>query len=158
MLNGNRWKRSLQQAVPTTFRLFLAFTFLVYGGAKLTFGQFGIPSEEIAAANGEGFTLAWTFFGYSRLYEIVIGLGEVLAAILLLFPRTATLGAICFLPIATNVMIINYVFDIGVQDLSTLLTAMCLYLLWIDRKKLYFIFMPSDRLEQIRQAERGYTT
>ncbi|HZG71709.1 MAG TPA: hypothetical protein VEY51_09255 [Chondromyces sp.] len=138
MNSGIIW-RVLKQSIPATFRLFLASTFLMYGLAKVVMGQFGAPSPEIAAVNGDGFVLAWTFFGYSRFYEVVIGLGEVIAAILLLIPKTATLGAIIFFPIATNVMLVNYCFDIGVQDLSTVLTLMCSVLLWLDRKKLFAI-------------------
>lgn len=133
----SRILRVLQQSIPATFRLFLAANFLIYGAVKLVFGQFGVPTPEIAAVRGEGFTLAWTFFGYSHIYEIFIGIGEVVAAILLLIPRTYTIGAMIFFPIAVNVMMINYCYDIGVQDLSTIMTLMCLVLLWVDRKKLY---------------------
>ncbi|WP_044642660.1 hypothetical protein [Risungbinella massiliensis] len=129
--------RVLRQSIPATFRLFLAANFLIYGAVKLVFGQFGAPTPEIAAANGEGFALAWTFFGYSRIYEIFIGIGELVAAILLLIPRTYTIGAMIYFPIAVNVMMVNYCFDIGVQDLSTILTLMSAALLWVDRKKLY---------------------
>lgn len=142
----------LQHSIPATFRLFLAVNFLIYGAAKLTFGQFGVPTEEIAAMRGEGFTLAWTFFGYSRLYEMFIGLGEVIAAVLIAIPRTATLGAICYFPIAVNIMMVNYAFDIGVQDLSTVLMVMCLILLWLDRKKLLLIFVKShDMAERVKR-------
>jgi uncharacterized membrane protein YphA (DoxX/SURF4 family) len=135
-MNSGRLPRVLKQSIPTTFRLFLALIFLTYGLAKLLMGQFGAPSPEIAEVRGEGFVMAWTFFGYSRTYEIVIGLGEVMAALLLMIPRTATVGAIIFFPISFNVMLVNYCYDIGVQDLSTVLTLMCLVLLWLDRKKL----------------------
>nr|WP_106782640.1 hypothetical protein [Lysinibacillus timonensis] len=138
MNNSILW-RVLKQSIPTTFRLFLASTFIIYGLAKIVMGQFGAPPPEIADMRGEGFTLAWTFFGYSRLYEVVIGIGEVVAALLLLIPKTKTLGAVVFFPIAVNVMLVNYCFDIGVQDLSTVLTVMCLCLLWVDRKKLISI-------------------
>ncbi|RXT07036.1 hypothetical protein [Ammoniphilus sp. CFH 90114] len=138
MKNGILW-RVLKQSIPTTFRLFLASTFLIYGLAKIVMGQFGTPPPEFTSIKGEGFVLAWTFFGHSRLYEVIIGLGEVIAAILLLIPKTATLGAIVFFPIAINVMLVNYCFDIGVQDLSTVLTFMCLALLWLDREKLFAI-------------------
>lgn len=131
--------RVLRQSIPATIRYFLASMFLLYGLAKLVFGQFGEPTAEIAAAKGEGFALAWTFFGYSKVYEMFIGLGEVGAAILLLFPRTATLGALIYFPIAVNVMLVNYCFDIGVQDLSTVLAVMCFVLLWLDRKKLLLL-------------------
>lgn len=128
------------QAVYSNYiSFFLAVNFLIYGAAKFV-GQFGTPTPEIAAINGEGFVMAWTFFGYSRIYEIFIGLGEVISAILIIIPRTATLGAICYFPIVINVMMVNYCFAIGVQDLSTVLTIMCLILIWLDRKKLFMIF------------------
>lgn len=139
-MNDSLLVRALKQSVPATFRLFLAANFLIYGAAKLMMGQFGIPASEIAAVKGEGFVTAWTFFGYSRTYEIFIGLGEIISAILIMIPRTATLGAVCYFPIVLNVMMVNYCFDIGVQDLSTVLTIMCVILLWLDRKKLFLIF------------------
>lgn len=148
-MKTSRLIRVFQQSIPTTFRLFLAANFLIYGAAKLTFGQFGVPTEEIIAMRGEGFALAWTFFGYSRYYEIFIGLGEVIAAVLIMIPRTQTLGAICYFPIVVNVMMVNYFFDIGVQDLSTVLTIMCLILIWLDRKKLLLIFVKSHELEGV---------
>lgn len=128
--------RVLGKSIPATIQLFLGIIFFIYGMVKLVFGQFGAPTPEIAALHSEGFTLAWTFFGYSRLYELFIGAGEVAAAILIMIPRTRTLGAVIYFPIAANVMLVNYCYDIGVQDLSTVLTLMCLVLLWLDRKKL----------------------
>lgn len=103
---------------------------------------------------GEGFTLAWTFFGYSRFYEIFIGLGEVISAVLIAIPRTATLGAICYFPITVNIMIINYAFNIGVQDLSTVLTIMCLILLWLDRKKLRLIFVKPHEFNEAADGNK----
>lgn len=144
-MNNNKIVRVLKQSIPTTFRLFLAVVFLIYGGAKFI-GQFGIPSPEIATNNGEGFVMVWTFFGYSRIYEIFIGLGEVISAILIMIPRTATLGAICYFPIAVNLMMINYCYEIGVLDLSIILTMICLALLWLDRKKLFFIFTTPQKV------------
>jgi uncharacterized membrane protein YphA (DoxX/SURF4 family) len=143
-----RLRRALSQSIPTTFRLFLGLTFLIYGLAKLTIGQFGIPSVQIAAIRGEGFTIAWTFFGYSRVYEVFIGIGEVLSAILIMIPRTKILGAVCFFPIAINVMMVNYCYQIGVQDLSTVMVMMNLFLLWLERKKFALLFWHADQIER----------
>ncbi|MDN4594999.1 hypothetical protein [Polycladomyces subterraneus] len=117
---------------------------LLYGLVKLAFGQFGIPAADIASSHGEGFVLAWKFFGYSRVYEIFIGIGEVLAGLLIMIPRTFTLGAVIYFPIALNIMMVNYCYRIGVQDLSTMLVLMNVYLLWLDRKKLLMIFWKTD--------------
>ncbi|MDA8354334.1 MAG: hypothetical protein M0Z65_14370 [Firmicutes bacterium] len=138
-MNSDRWVRVLKQSVPTTMRLYLGVIFLIYGLAKLYPGQFGVPSPKVASINGEGFVVAWTFFGYSRAYEIMIGLGETLSALLIMFPRTATLGAICYFPIVINVTMVNYFYDIGVQNLSTVMTIMCVILLWLDRGKLMLL-------------------
>ncbi|MCY8510923.1 hypothetical protein MOD07_15400 [Bacillus mojavensis] len=142
MNKGSRLLRALRKSIPATFRLFLAFNFVVYGLAKVVMGQFGGVTPEIAAAvgKGKGFTIAWTFFGYSHVYEVFIGFGEIIAAVLLLIPRTSALGAVVFMPIIVNIVIINYCFDIGVQDLSTILMIMCLILLWIDRRKFMGMF------------------
>lgn len=59
--------RVLRQSIPSTLRFFLSVNFLIYGASKLIFGQFGEITPEIAAMNGEGFAVAWTFFGYSRI-------------------------------------------------------------------------------------------
>ncbi|RAL22682.1 hypothetical protein [Thermoflavimicrobium daqui] len=159
-MNTGRIRRVLTQSIPTTFRLFLGITFLIYGLAKLYPGQFGVPTPEIATKNGEGFVMAWSFFGYSRIYEIFIGLGEVISGILIMIPRTATLGVVCFFPIALNVMMVNYCYQIGVQDLSTLMVGMCIILLWLDRKKLFLIFAQTRELDNSvsvnkQKGERG---
>ncbi|SFJ75442.1 hypothetical protein [Thermoflavimicrobium dichotomicum] len=155
-MTQNRLIRVLKQSVPATMRLFLAAIFLLYGLVKFWPGQFGVPTPEIAARNGEGFVMAWSFFGYSRVYEIFIGLGEVLSAILLIIPRTATLGAVCYFPVVLNVMMVNYCFNIGVQDLSTVLAVMCFILLWLDRKKLMLIFWKTEKVDQLLlELEKG---
>lgn len=134
---------ALKQSIPLTCRWFIGLVFILYGLPKLTFGQFHVSFDQIAdiaMKKGEGFALTWAFFSHSRVYEVFIGLGEIAAAILLMIPRTSTLGAVVTLPITANIMMINYCYQIGVQDLSTLLVLMNLFLLWIDRSPLMRIF------------------
>lgn len=131
----------LKQSIPTTFRFFMGINFLIYGLVKFWPGQFGdVTGTPHAERHSEGFVLAWKFFGYSRIYEIFIGTGEVIAAILIMIPVTATLGAVIYLPIVANIVMVNICYEIGVADLSIVLMLMCLILLWIDRKKLIQIF------------------
>lgn len=145
-------KNILKQSIPTTFRLFMGIVFLIYGLAKFWPGQFGdVTGTPAAQGKSEGFILAWKFFGYSRLYELFIGTGEIVAAILVMIPVTATLGAIIYLPIAVNITMINFCYQIGVGDLSLVLTLMCLTLLWLDRKKLIQIFFHQNDLKSLRR-------
>ncbi|SEN67416.1 hypothetical protein [Lihuaxuella thermophila] len=143
--------RAMKKSVPVSFRLYLGFIFLIYGLAKIIMGQFAAvePTSQIAGLHPDpkGFALAWTFFAYSRVYEIFIGVGEVMAAILIMIPRTATLGAVAYFPISVNVLMVNVCFGIGVADLSTVLVVMNLFLLWADRRKLLMIFWDSSRIE-----------
>lgn len=146
--------KAAKQAFPTSCRLFMGFIFLIYGIPKLVSSQFQVKSGSIEAlpaakAVGESFVVAWKFFGYSRWYEIFIGIGEITAAILIMIPVTATLGAVIYLPIAANIMMVNYFYVKGVAGLTTLLVLLNIYLLWVDRKKLMLIFWNSKNIAQI---------
>jgi hypothetical protein len=66
--------------------------------------------------------------GFSRGYNIFMGIAEI-AAGLLLFRRTATAGAVITLMTTANVMAVNYFFDVPVKIVSTLLVVMTLMIL-----------------------------
>src|SRR5690606_13107281 len=79
------------------------------------------------------------FLGFSKGYNLFMGLAEV-AAGLLLFRRTMTFGAIITLMAAANVMAVNYFYDVPVKILSTALVAMTLFLLMRDAERLLRFF------------------
>jgi len=89
-------------------RVLLAGTFLVYGGAKLMDGQFGISAAEAAKPVGQLslFRLSWYLFAQEP-FKSFVGISQVVAALLLLWNRTALLGALLLLPIAANVLVVN---------------------------------------------------
>jgi uncharacterized membrane protein YphA (DoxX/SURF4 family) len=89
-------------------RVLLAGTFLTYGCAKLANGQFGITAAEAAKPVGELglFRLSWYLFGQEP-FKSFVGVAQVLAALLLLWNRTALLGALLLLPIAANVLVVD---------------------------------------------------
>ncbi len=74
-------------------------------------------------------------------YYTFIGLAQVTAAILLLIPRTATLGALIYFPIILNICILSLsvCFD-GSMLTSPLMVLANLYLLCWDYDKLKYIF------------------
>lgn len=135
----------LKKSILMTFRIYLSIVFLIYGLAKFWPGQFPHGTHVVYDSSvNSPFDLAWAFFGHSRMYELMIGAGEVTAAILLLIPRTRTLGALIYFPIALNVMMVNYFFEIGVQDLSTVMVVMAGCLLLVDFKKLSVLWSPAS--------------
>jgi hypothetical protein len=70
----------------------------------------------------------WTFMGVSPAYEIFCGLAETTGGALLLFPRTAILGAIVSAAALANVVMLNFSYDVPVKIYSTHLLMMAAFL------------------------------
>lgn len=73
----------------------------------LPFQQWSEPLKDIS-----GTTLTWAFLGYSKWFTVLLGVLELLPAILLLFRKTRLLGAILLLPVVLNVFLINIALDL----------------------------------------------
>ncbi|PGK51971.1 hypothetical protein CN918_29720 [Priestia megaterium] len=123
-----------------TLRWTMAITFLIYGLAKIYPGQFITGDFVFDSTKDSAMKLAWYFFGYSETYNYFIAAGELVAALLLVIPRTATLGNIIFLPIIANITILNYCFNIPAKVVCVPLFIMSLILLVTEYKKLMAIF------------------
>lgn len=116
-------------------RYYLFYTMLQYGFFKVIQLQFPFPSQgELLQALGDSspMGLAWNFMGYSKGYNFFAGFLEVLGGFLLCFRRTATLGALIVFGVMSNVVAMNFCFDIPVKLYSMHLVAMALYVLWPD--------------------------
>jgi uncharacterized membrane protein YphA (DoxX/SURF4 family) len=89
-------------------RVLLAGTFLVYGSAKLVDGQFGLSAAEAAKPVGQLslFRLSWYLFAQEP-FKSFVGISQIVAALLLLWNRTALLGALLLVPIAANILVVN---------------------------------------------------
>ncbi|QIL39334.1 hypothetical protein G7074_08620 [Pedobacter sp. HDW13] len=124
-------------------RFYLAFTLVLYGLIKVIKLQFPDPSlnrllQPFGDASPMG--LAWTFLGFSKGYNIFMGIIEV-SAVLLLFRRTIIVGAFLSLAATAHVMSMNYFFDVPVKLLSTALVVMSLFILAPHFLKLYRFFI-----------------
>ena len=80
--------------------------------------------------------LLWTFMGASRAYTIFGGLGELTGGLLLLWRRTTTLGALVVIAVMTNVVMLNFSYDVPVKQYSVHLVLMALYLLLPEARRL----------------------
>jgi uncharacterized membrane protein YphA (DoxX/SURF4 family) len=119
--------------VRVIVRLFLAFIFLSYSVAKLVGTQFidSGPTLEKPVGDLSGFELTWVYFGYSKLFGWFVAGGQLTAAFFLLFDRTARLGAAILLPIAVNIVVVNFAFNISddTKVVSVVYLAMNLFLI-----------------------------
>ncbi len=90
--------------------------------------------------------LLWRFMGVSPGYMLFTGLCEMLAAFLLFSRRTAVFGYLFLVTILTNIVALNWFYNISVKFFSSLLLLFALYLLapWISNIfQFFFSGMPA---------------
>ena len=120
-------------------RYVLASTMLGYGMAKVFKSQFPAISDfRLMQPYGDSSPMAllWNFMGFSTPYTIFVGAAEVLGGLLLLFRRTTTLGALVVLAVMSNVVMLNFCYDVPVKLYSVHLWLMAAFLLLPDVPRL----------------------
>ncbi|MBV8760677.1 MAG: hypothetical protein JO257_25515 [Deltaproteobacteria bacterium] len=123
----------LTAALHTYLRYFVAANMLLYGFAKVYAIQFRTPwigryDQSIGEMSPMG--LLWTFMGHSRAYTIFAGVAEVVGGVLLLWRRTYVLGAFVVIAVMTNVVLLNFCYDVPVKLFSTELLVMAIAIAW----------------------------
>lgn len=134
--------------LTTAMRFYVGLMLINYGLAKVVKLQFPSPDFfRLTQTYGDSspMGLAWTFLGFSKGYNFFMGFAE-LAAILLLFRRTMTVGAIITLMTTSSVMAINYFYDVPVKILSTMLVVMTMFLLLNDAGVLIRFFFKGEKV------------
>lgn len=121
-------------------RYYVGLTLITYGIAKFLIGQFPGPSfysMDILVGDISPMGLAWRFFGYSDTYKIFMGLSELIAGFLLLFRRTAILGALVAISVCLNIVLVNFSFDVPVKLFSSHLLFFSILILLPATKALF---------------------
>lgn len=125
-------------------RYLSAFLLFTYGLSKLLGRQFTLPPEVALRPVGSlsGYQLAWFYYSYSHAYAVILGLIQLAGGALLLFRKTALLGAALTLPVMTNILMINVFFFIawGALCTSAFIFASMLAVLWHHRDALVGVF------------------
>lgn len=142
--NGNY--KNLFYWLTVYVRYFLAFTLLDYGFAKIFHIQFMpmFPNlDQLVQPYGDSSPqgLLWKFMGYSKSYQTFTGAGEVAGGLLLLFRRTTTLGAFVSIALLSNVVMMNWSYDIPVKVNSMHLLFMAIFLIVTDIKRVVNFFI-----------------
>lgn len=120
-------------------RVAVAASLIEYGMTKVIPTQFPAPPlATLVTPVGELTTsaLLWTTIGSATAYQVATGVVELLAGVLLLVPRTVTLGAILAVASLAHVLLLNLTFDIGVKLVTAHLVAMGLILLAPDWRRM----------------------
>ena len=150
-IKGNRW----YWLFSIFCRLALAYAFIVAGIVKIVGERFasGLAIEHPMGAYLE----ALHHTGY---YYTFIGIVQVLAAILLLIPRTAVIGAVLYFPIILNICILSLALRFeGSIVTSPLMVLANLYILAWNYDRLKYI-LPFKSFSNYRLLEKpkSYST
>lgn len=92
--------------------------------------------------------LVWNFMGASTPYTVFTGAAEMLGGFLLAVRRTTALGALVSIGVMSNVVMLNFSYDVPVKLYSSHLLAMAAFLLLPDLKRLADLFILNRRVER----------
>ncbi len=136
-------------------RYFLACVLLFYGIVKVMATQFPHMMANMDARFVElnPMRVAWTFFGYSRGYQMFLGWGEMIPAVLLLFRRTTLLGAIVAAIVMLNVFFINVFFEVCLKLNSGLYFSLAMFLVLQKTGRLWKFFLMNKEVEAEEEIE-----
>lgn len=111
--------------------IYVSYMMITYGLMKVVKLQFPYPPYSRLLQHLGDFSpmgLAWTFLGHSSTYNLYMGIGETLAGVLLLWRRTSFLGSILTMTIMSNVVMMNFSYDIPVKLFSSELFLLAFFL------------------------------
>ena len=120
-------------------RFVLAVAMIGYGAFKVIPSQFPAPTfDRLMQPYGDSspMGLLWTFMGASVAYNVFTGLGELVGGLLLVFRRTTLLGALVCIGVMTNVVMLNFSYDVPVKLYSMHLLLMAVFLAAHDLRRL----------------------
>ena len=131
-------------------RLSLGIALIGYGAAKVIPSQFPpLALHRLVQPFGDAspMGLLWSFMGASAPYTIFSGAAEMLAGLLLFFPRTTTLGALVSIGVMSHVVVLNFCYDVPVKLFSLHLLALAIFLAAPDARRLINLFVLNRTVE-----------
>lgn len=143
--SASLWEdRKAAEWLVVAVRFYLIVVMLGYGFAKVFPSQFAPPSlSRLLQPFGDASPMGvlWTAIGYSRAYAAFGGLGEIAGALLLAWRRTTTLGALIIVAVMSNVVMINFSYDVPVKLYSSHLLLMALALVALDWRRIWNVLV-----------------
>jgi hypothetical protein len=130
-------------------RFALGATMIGYGAFKVISSQFPPPTlDRLMQTYGDSspMGLLWTFMGASEPYTMFVGAAEMIAGILLFPRKTSTLGALMSIGVLSNVVALNFSYDVPVKLYSSHLLAMAVFVALPDARRVanFFLNRPTE--------------
>lgn len=140
LFTHKKFNKYLTQILHIAVPYYLSLILLKYGFDKVSMGQFYSPEANLLYTP-LGFLekdiLFWSIIGTSPLYNLLLGISQIITAILLLLKKTRFLGLVLSTFIFINIVAVNMSFDISVKAFSIFLLFMSI----IGLLKYNFIFI-----------------
>ncbi len=133
-------------------RFALGTTMIGYGAFKVISSQFPPPTlDRLMQSYGDSspMGLLWTFMGSSEPYTMFVGFAEMVAGVLLFPRKTSTLGALMSIGVLSNVVALNFSYDVPVKLYSMHLLAMAVFLALPDARRLANFFLLNRPVERV---------
>ena len=106
----------------------VAVYMIIYGVSKpMQFGDFQSYREPINSL--DPMNLMWAFYSFSKPYAVIIGVFEVLGAVLLMIPRTRIFGGFVLSSILINIILQDYFFKVHAGALANAILFQILILM-----------------------------
>ena len=143
----NVFKFNFSKIIPVTnviIAYYIAYVLLNYGFNKVFKAQFYLPEPNILFTKFGDLSkdiLYWSTIGTSRLYNVLTGSLEVIAAVLILINRTRIFGLLVGIGIFLNVIFINFGFDISVKTFSVFLFLASVFVIFPYLNSIYSFFI-----------------
>jgi uncharacterized membrane protein YphA (DoxX/SURF4 family) len=151
-MKARRW-------IALGIRIILAAVFILYGTMKLLGLQLSTGDlSDTRFGDASPMLVTWHFFSLSPLYHHSIGVAQIITGLLLIVPRTAPVGALCFFVIILNIVLINFGYNIAtdVKILSSMLLAFDCFLLACYWRRYRLLLLSESAFEELlRREPRG---
>ena len=142
----------LHEGLRIYVRFALGAAMLSYGATKVIKSQFPDPPlDRLLQPMGDAspMGLVWTFMGSSTAYNVFAGAAEMIGGLLLTVRRTTLLGALVSLGVMSNIVMLNFCYDVPVKLYSLHLLAMAVFLIVPDLRRLVDVFVLGRRVEPV---------
>lgn len=114
-------KKQFLEILEWAMVIVISLYMIVYGSAKYI--QFGHFSEYTKPLNSHsGMELMWAFYSYSKPFVVIIGMFEILGAILFVIPKTRILGGFLLSTILVNIILQDSFYGVNI---GALIYAIC---------------------------------
>jgi hypothetical protein len=145
---------SLYKWFRVCIRFALASQMFSYGLAKAVPLQMPFPYLTTLLEPYGNFSpmgVLWSSVGASPVYEIFAGSAEMLAGVLLIFPRTTTLGVLVCLIDSAYIFTLNMTYDVPVKLFAFHMILMSIFLLAPEFSRLVDFFLRNRLVEPSTQ-------